>query len=56
MSDNELADIRNAEVGFVFQAFNLLARTSALDNVSLPMLYGEKSVAQSEFARARQIF
>ena len=39
LSDNELAEIRNAEIGFIFQVFNLLPRSTALDNVMLPMVY-----------------
>ena len=39
MNDNQLAEIRNCEIGFVFQTFNLLARSTALRNVELPMIY-----------------
>ena len=43
MSDDELAEIRNTEIGFVFQTFNLLPRTTALENVALPMVYAGAS-------------
>jgi len=42
LNDDELAKIRNAEIGFVFQAFNLLPRTTVYDNVRLPLLYSKE--------------
>jgi putative ABC transport system ATP-binding protein len=48
LSRNELARIRNHQIGFVFQGFNLLSRTSAIENVELPMLYNGKSIRGAE--------
>ncbi len=54
---NQLAEIRNEKIGFVFQGFNLLSRTSALENVELPMLYARKSKTggKDHHDRAREV-
>jgi putative ABC transport system ATP-binding protein len=54
MKDDELAEIRNKEIGFVFQTFNLLPRTTALDNVALPMVYAGKNKTERS-ARATEV-
>jgi putative ABC transport system ATP-binding protein len=54
LSDDQLADIRNKEIGFVFQTFNLLPRTTALDNVALPMVYAGATKSQRK-ARAEEV-
>jgi putative ABC transport system ATP-binding protein len=54
MHDDELAEIRNKEIGFVFQTFNLLPRTTALDNVALPMVYAGFSKSERK-TRAEEV-
>ena len=54
MNDNQLADVRNKEIGFVFQTFNLIPRQTALKNVALPLVYaGEKK--EKRISRAKKV-
>ncbi|MBP8726003.1 MAG: ABC transporter ATP-binding protein [Saprospiraceae bacterium] len=56
MNDNELAEVRNKEIGFVFQTFNLLPRISALDNVAMPLVYaGASRTNREQIAKERLI-
>lgn len=55
LSDDALAALRNRRIGFVFQHFNLLSRTSALDNVALPLLYRGLSAAQRHALAAQRL-
>jgi putative ABC transport system ATP-binding protein len=54
LSRTELANLRNQRIGFVFQSFNLLSRTTAMENVELPLLYSTPAISRSE-RRARAI-
>ncbi len=54
MTDDSLAEIRNKEIGFVFQTFNLLPRSTALDNVMLPLVYAGMKKAEREI-RAKEV-
>jgi putative ABC transport system ATP-binding protein len=55
MSKDALANVRNKKIGFVFQGFNLLSRTSALDNVELPLLYGSGLKSAERHKRAMEV-
>ncbi len=51
-SDAELSHIRSQKIGFIFQSFNLLPRTTAIENVELPMIYADQAVSRSRAAQA----
>jgi putative ABC transport system ATP-binding protein len=55
MTRDQRARIRNKQIGFVFQNFNLLARTSALENVELPLMYGNSLTARQRHDRAKEL-
>lgn len=55
MNRNQRAELRNAKIGFVFQSFNLLARTSALENVELPLMYNHRFNARQRHDKAAEL-
>ena len=55
-SKNDLANVRNTKIGFIFQSYNLLARTSAIENVELPLLYNSKISTKERRERAIEAF
>ena len=55
LSRNELADIRNHKIGFVFQSYNLLPRTSVLENVELPLMYNKHFSSRQRRERAMEV-